>query len=1208
MSYIDGQGCLYDRSFVACGKAPAVPPFPEPGSFGSFEAFVDAVTEWAAACESVLGDAMPPLPVSRVLCRPRMLRSESKQDSKESRASLAVVEEEEASEHDSNSPRSPRLLSPRAARALREPPKKEAVARGAWRGVLVAPVPTGDDEETLLRWALLIEKLAARLPPHPADFRSLLGLGSSVAPILLDRNAPGPDPASTLSASSSSFSSPSLAVVPSSSSSSSSLFSSESRRRPAVAVWQAAIVRGERGWGGQEAPLGRVRAALAETVAAEREQQQEVGAATPGPSRVRLGHRPMAGTGSLRGQTPILSRIRPPQTRAVPGGGGGLKRNSSGGLAGAPGAATTRPRSATHERIAMVDLADSDEESDSVDEEKGKEEKEKQQQEEEEPMHNAMLVIDPIPNVPLGTEKAPAMARLRACRLLGNVFVRRKLRAMERGENFFSTPLLARIRPSVLLIAYPVLFSHHTREDRHLIDVGDRRSIFRRHGLENFGETLLHQTTETVATLGYFVPEMELEAINLLQLSVDRKYRKALTTRATLLSRVTRWDSVLSFKQPPSRYVKFEAVKTSLVQLVAANPRLTAERVHAWLVEHHWLDYWMALLQHKMAGEVVLVAPDGSEEKVLKAGTAFSAILFEGACFCLGDKTPLSGVLQIRSLLEGSNTPSVRYCLSALIVVCLPMYLLRVLPNASLTVLHFVCSCFSACSVDAPRLMPWEPDVNVALVSSSSDEVVSKLLYNYYVEYYLEYLGNWKGTAELSNEAYIGVRGIQATHLDLLKVQDAAFSQSSLFKTVELLLKHVGGRSPVLALHASFLVSRIVPRFLKELLSPASKMSGLPNMLFSVCSTRVRTPEARLLMRGILVQLEQVEGCAELFNAYYTAQPGVLMGHLTSPKSNVFVDSFLYSIAVRFADSEKSMMYAVSDAQKSWGSSKNPTSQVFNCIFYAVLSCDQKSEDIRLRLMALLLGFLQRVPNLNLIDVPTDVSPLVVLASRLSSEPDAHRLLESLTVLLCKSSVVRASFHPEKCRPAWRLLCDLCRGATMRFSEQGSDLGASNLAIPSVMGDASNGARPVAMTVHARAFGVVEAYMRFAPEGIPALISSRLLGTLLSAVAPHSPAGVAANALLSVASMLTLYAGEDVRAREKELKPLIAFLSEKRFHVQVHLLYRKQGADVPRNLYALVRWATTVLTSPLARELLQSREDAEYIKELEQIKSLEIKQ
>lgn len=47
----------------------------------------------------------------------------------------------------------------------------------------------------------------------------------------------------------------------------------------------------------------------------------------------------------------------------------------------------------------------------------------------------------------------------------------------------------------------------------------------------------------------------------------------------------------------------------------------------------------------------------------------------------------------------------------------------------------------------------------------------AKLFRFLYVDYYLEYVEQYKGTSELSNEAYIGVRGVRATHLDALKAK-----------------------------------------------------------------------------------------------------------------------------------------------------------------------------------------------------------------------------------------------------------------------------------------------------------------------------------------------------------------------------------------------------------------------------------------------------
>lgn len=53
--------------------------------------------------------------------------------------------------------------------------------------------------------------------------------------------------------------------------------------------------------------------------------------------------------------------------------------------------------------------------------------------------------------------------------------------------------------------------------------------------------------------------------------------------------------------------------------------------------------------------------------------------------------------------------------------------------------------------------------------------------------------------------------------------------------------------------------------------------------------------------------------------------------------------------------------------------------------------------------------------------------------------------------------------------------------------------------------------------------------------------------------------------------------------------------------IKVHLLYRKQGGDKPRNMFALQKWAFVVLSSPIARELMSKESDGEYLRELQQI-------
>jgi hypothetical protein len=123
-----------------------------------------------------------------------------------------------------------------------------------------------------------------------------------------------------------------------------------------------------------------------------------------------------------------------------------------------------RPRSATKERIAVVDLFESDDESDSADNDEDEDDKAAEVnivnilfvlvsksniyiQENEEMLDLSdkkglcgaeLLCFDPIPDVgKVGTNKAVALSKLRACRLLGNLFVLRVHRAQTRHENFF---------------------------------------------------------------------------------------------------------------------------------------------------------------------------------------------------------------------------------------------------------------------------------------------------------------------------------------------------------------------------------------------------------------------------------------------------------------------------------------------------------------------------------------------------------------------------------------------------------------------------------------------------------------------------------------------------------------------------------------------------------------------------------------------------
>jgi hypothetical protein len=333
----------------------------------------------------------------------------------------------------------------------------------------------------------------------------------------------------------------------------------------------------------------------------------------------------------------------------------------------------------------------------------------------------SLLTIDPVPDVgKLGTVKSAALARLRACRLLGNLFVMRTLRAKSRGENFFRVPVTARIKASVALPPQPVMFSRDNSV-RQLVDIGQKSSIYRLQNNPDFEETLLNRG---VAGVVYVIPETEL-VLDLALLSSDEEYVQVMAGRARCLSRDWALSTLLSSRQRPGKYVSFEEVKISLLRLVSTNARLTPERLRAWLSEQHYLDYWISLLQVKIGHEVVLVGgADAKEEKTMKGGSTFGSLLFEGACFCLGDKSVLSGVLQLRNIMNDTNMKvetlfpafclviffrkkkSVRACLAALCVYQLPNFAMRLLPGASGDVLHFVCLCFSICCLDPPRLIP----------------------------------------------------------------------------------------------------------------------------------------------------------------------------------------------------------------------------------------------------------------------------------------------------------------------------------------------------------------------------------------------------------------------------------------------------------------------------------------------------------------------
>lgn len=533
MIYVDRNGALYDGAYLPLNVAvPAAIPFPSPQAFQGESEFLDAVNEWVKIVS--LQKFILPVGVSRVYCRPRFEPNSKIMSVSSGADDTGTDEASETATPDSMSPRSMRspFISPRAALSPRSgavsprpgaslPPElvQPHSQRGAWRATLIPAVPATDNEEVLARWARLVQEQCPSLPPHPRELADLLGIRNR---LLLDPSSDGSGSvaegksvgdgggAVTLSASAAASTAASTALV-----AQPSPLVARSKRE---SLWMRGVVAAERGLLGQPAPQAAARASLLAKLA------EEAKAAPPLERRsvvVPL-HltKQVAKVTPLRGATPILSRIRPstPQQRRLP----------AAPMAPPIASLGARPRTSTSERIAVVDLFDSDDEdSDSVaagseqasEQEEGEEDGEK----ETAPPATAvalLLSIEPVPDVgKIGSAKAVAQARLRACRLLGNLFVKRSLRALERHENFYCVPVTARIKACQLLPSYPSLFARQGGQQQQLIDVAQRSNVYRLRGNDKFEETLL----DRAPTNAHLIPETEI-FLDLSLLKTDESY------------------------------------------------------------------------------------------------------------------------------------------------------------------------------------------------------------------------------------------------------------------------------------------------------------------------------------------------------------------------------------------------------------------------------------------------------------------------------------------------------------------------------------------------------------------------------------------------------------------------------------------------------------------------------------------------------------
>ncbi len=385
-TFVDELGCFYDAWYRPLDRVcPAPVPFPAASSFASEGDFLDAVNEWVKLVDVSLNKAVLPVGVSRLYCRPRFApapktsaqNSALAEDTDEASVSetlpLSPRDKQSASPRSAlTSPRASKmgLLSPRAAaqggagnaaasvsgavssngeRELQDLPN-----RGAWRATLIPAVPSSD-EEALLRWSRLVLRQKDTLPPHPRELIEILGVRNKLFVDASSTESGRSAEGTAVVAGDAAPGSQALASIL-------TLPASGGTARRVESVWTETVVRAEKGWDGQAAPMAKARAELLSQV---RSIRFEVGEAmSENAQQPQLTQSveflpPKRAPVPLRGSTPILSRIRPstPPVRRL-------------GSAPSKTQLGSRPRTTTNERIAVVDLFDSDnEESDSADKE-----------------------------------------------------------------------------------------------------------------------------------------------------------------------------------------------------------------------------------------------------------------------------------------------------------------------------------------------------------------------------------------------------------------------------------------------------------------------------------------------------------------------------------------------------------------------------------------------------------------------------------------------------------------------------------------------------------------------------------------------------------------------------------------------------------------------------------------------------------------------
>jgi hypothetical protein len=661
------------------------------------------------------------------------------------------------------------------------------------------------------------------------------------------------------------------------------------------------------------------------------------------------------------------------------------------------------------------------------------------------------------------------------------------------------------------------------------------------------------------------------------------------------------YDDMISYRDVSGKFVSYKSFKNAFLDSFTL---ITPQRLEEILSGSCHLDEWVSLLREKTRADVKICNAD-NEFYLVQTGSVVGEVLFESLCYCFlkpgltKSGKIINGIQEIQQRMEASNVKSCQFRWAYLMVFATKIFV-KVLPELSLELLGCVCACFSKFHVNPKKLLPLPPTAVVDHLSQVAGINFSSL----YRQYFLSYLLHWKNTVECPFVVLSKVGDFQRDALEDLENQ-------TVLEAVEKLLQVLLGTSSVLALQASFLICRILKTEKYRRGCFADDEKNIVTILFQFCSQRFKRSNTHFLVSMIFKSLrsvgeeddEEEEGnLFYLINSWYLKGGNVdrLVAHLRveEGRENRFVGEFVVPTCLKYCRVERSMMHQ---------------NGLFNRIFELALSNPVNLQD----LLAIMLELVKNVSNIR---APKNLVALFSVLAQNSNEEDSHLVFDIVIAFLSQDKeTVKMFSPPDKTRSVWKFICELCRGENVGFTGNVTDTlpededSSSSMAMSSSEDRNASGpldclsrgkkktSNSVCRSVNRMAWEFVLAYVRAVSNGISSLIKSRFFGTLLSAIGPRSAPFVASNGLICLSHMIS----SSDQIKSSELKQFTSLLSEKRFNVQVHLLYKKQeGADV--NLFALSSWATRVLGSSLAKDLVGRAEDAQYKEELLEIQSFSV--